>query len=340
MPKPAPKKRHFSNKPQPPGEVTAAGLAHNHFGNSGAPNSPISLEVATTILTSPFPNPYKAAIQREFSVVLNAEQLCPPTFPIPVRSHFWSAVSALVPAYKKAKEVYPEFLPHDIRVNAVLPTALVSEIHDAYAIKVTLNRVKRKPRVKATDMFTETVHKVVVPPSMLADEHDNRFRTLILYTPMSSTFATVSHKVNSRFTDEDEPEPVHLPSSWLRLQKKDGIPSRGAYIREIHHVWSIDWLSNPTQIIPAYHMHDDEEGMPVMPPDFIGGVTFQDQASAAACFRQALEEYPSNRYGCRHYVKGGLHRDIPPSCLLLDQRVVGDFVLQLSPRNRLGHPET
>ena len=78
MPKPAPKKRHFSTKPQPPGEVTAAGLAHNQFGNAGAPNSPISLEVATTILASPFPAPYKSAIQPEFYAVLNADQLCPP----------------------------------------------------------------------------------------------------------------------------------------------------------------------------------------------------------------------------------------------------------------------
>ena len=131
-----------------------------------------------------------------------------------------------------------------------------------------------------------------------------------------------------------------FPLNWLRLQKGSGEPASGAYIKEIHHVWTIDWLSNSTSVIPAYHMNDAEEGMPIMPPDFIQGIQYPDTSAARETYRAQLEASASTRYGCRHYVKSGFHRHLPSSCLILDQRVIGDFVLQLSPRDRNGHPET
>ena len=206
-----PKKRSKKTKPQPPGEVAAASLAPGRFGKERA-NLPITLHDAAKILSSVFPTPYKAAIDREFWMLLDADKQSPPPFSIPVQSHYWLAVSALVPAYNKAKASFPSFLPNDIRVALTGSESLVNEIHDAYALEVTLSRAKRKPRVKCTDQFTETVHKVLAPPSLLGDEMDYRFRTIILYTPLSATFATMSHRVNHRYTQEDDPDPIHLPS--------------------------------------------------------------------------------------------------------------------------------
>ena len=340
MSKPPPKKKPFRKKPQPPGLVSAVTMSPSRFGNNNAVNLPISLLDTCKIVTSAFPGPYKKTIDIEIQSQIRNNLDQSPPFAIPVASHYWTVVSALVPAYRKAREMFGPFMKKDISISTVGPDSLVNEMHDAYIMEVTLNRCKRKPRVRLTDQFTETVYKIVTPAAYVSDDQDYRFRALILYTPLSATFATMSHRVNSRFCDEDNPDPILLPSSWLRIRKNEGSVALGGYVRHVHHIWAMDWTSQCPNLFKCYHMNDDEEGMPVLPPDFINGVSQPDKKLAAEAFNEGVANSRTFGFGCRHYVAGFLHKDIPSSCLVLNHRAIGDFVLQVAARNRHGKSES
>ena len=78
----------------------------------------------------------------------------------------------------------------------------------------------------------------------------------------------------------------------------------------------LDWASAPgsagTVGVPG--------GLPLLPPDFIGGMDYRDVPSdyRAHEYLDQLKASSSAREGCRHYVDGARHTDLPESCWIID----------------------
>ena len=95
-------------------------------------------------------------------------------------------------------------------------------------------------------------------------------------------------------------------------------------------------------ICHCIHFSDFEDGSPLLSPDVIGSRVFTegDQANARALYRQLLLSSPSNKHGCRRYVKSSFHSFIPRSTLHYDVSIHGDMVFQITTHDIKTRPET
>jgi predicted SnoaL-like aldol condensation-catalyzing enzyme len=77
-------------------------------------------------------------------------------------------------------------------------------------------------------------------------------------------------------------------------------------------------------------------------PDVIGTQVFSegDQAEARILYRQLLTSSPSNKHGCRRYVKQSFHKHIPRTTLHYDVATHGDMVFQITTHDIKSRPET
>jgi hypothetical protein len=75
------------------------------------------------------------------------------------------------------------------------------------------------------------------------------------------------------------------------------------------------------QVWVVYRASQGADGdLPVLPPDFIVGMYYRDVTSnyCAHEFRDRLKVSSSARKGCRHYVDGARHCNLPGSCWIVD----------------------
>jgi hypothetical protein len=103
--------------------------------------------------------------------------------------------------------------------------------------------------------------------------------------------------------------------------------------------WSPGAISNLCHCI---HFSDFEAGSPLVAPDVIASKVFTEgnQASARALYRELLLSAPSNKHGCRRYVKLSFHHLIPRTTLHYDVATHGDMVFQITTHDIKSRPET
>jgi hypothetical protein len=219
--------------------------------------------------------------------------------------------------------------PYSLAVSLTAPSMLCSKHPLAFIVDCSLSRAHKKPRAKNECMFTETVYRVRCKPQYTTDSYDHLFRTIIVIVPYASVFIT-----NSRtFTKSNGP--AILPISWLRLDERSGAPAKGSYIKTLQRSWQVNRISIPlqnvTQVMACYQFDDACISTPILCPDvFPCGDTYADKASRRLEYRCLLEQSPSNRFGCRRYVKGWYHRDIPDSCYIYDFDLESDTVIRVT----------
>ena len=135
----------------------------------------------------------------------------------------------------------------------------------------------------------------------------------------------------------------------MRLRHSDGQPAKGAYIKNIKNVWSLDWIRRTRNTHECYQLNDTKSGAPLVAPNFY---TTENPNSKTAGqhdlrvkYRAALEPgNSSNKRGCRKYVQGALYQNIDNdeqlNCLRYDQRESGDAVFIIRTRQFQGGPES
>jgi hypothetical protein len=334
----APKKKR---KPQPP---SATVIAH-----SSPPVSPYSdgcLNVVTdasqiaALISLCFP----VIVQSEFeSYVVHHLYSVFSSIGQPSFGEIESIFSCLLSGYNDCRAAHPSLFFHRLRLNGCQQVDLTQSLHDAFLIDCTLSRTTKKPRVKRESTFTETVIRTRVSPSLANSVNDHLFRTLILYFPYAGCFFTTARKFHTVSSGDS---PAHLeftpiPYSWLRLRYVDGKPAVGAFISVIHRTWSMDWTSpQDPNICHCIQFSDIEDGAPLLAPDIINGQHYPNQKSARVQYRKLLAESPSNKYGCRRYVKASFHQSLPNTCLHYDVFLQGDMVFQITTHDCNSRPET
>ena len=297
---------------------------------------------------SPFPIPRMKKVRKKFI----------PTFDKPTNSQMASLVAHCLPcgkriAFTKSVETlvkaakFPLNLPPEKLIGktpiAWLENAFKStEVHArisktttkdmmsfeslAYIVLGTVTGSKRSHgRLNNSDLFTETILNGYVHP----DSEQVSFKNYFILLPHSSVFFMCNHKsVDNKITA--------LPMSWLRLHSSHGTPSKNGFLSDIHDVWQIDEGEHSRHVFDCYQFDDYAEKAPLMAPDVFQGVHVKDQRVARQKYRDmvnAREESGSFRVGCRKYVRGALHQNIPNTCLQLDSREIGDFDLRVVLQN-------
>jgi hypothetical protein len=335
------KKRVISGKPQPP---SASVIAH-----SSPPTSPYSdgaLNVVNdanqiaSLISLCFPFCLQSefvsfAVQRLYSLFSSIGK---PSF-----CEIESIFSCLLSGYNDCRAAHPIILPHRLRLIACHQVDITKSLHDAFLIDCTLSRTTKKSRVKCESTFTDTVIRTRVSPSLAESANDHLFRTLILYFPYAGCFFTTARQLHTTPSGDSSSQFQFspIPYSWLRLRYADGKPAKGSFISSIHRSWSMDWTTpNNPNICHCIQFSDLEDGAPLLAPDIIREQHFHDQKSARALFRQLLADSPSNKFGCRRYVKGSFHHSIPRTCLHYDVFLQGDMVFQITTHDHNSRPET
>lgn len=209
---------------------------------------------------------------------------------------------------------------------------LVSGSSRAYIIYGELSSNSTKGR-----RWTSSEHLGCVPVVGCTNrnhtEHRQKWWAIVL--PHAGVFYLCNHKSNGK-------QMTTLPISWLRLHCRTGCPSNGGFFWHIDSVWAMDTSNDSIgrQQIRCYQFDDYEDGVPLLPPDYYCGCNVASDRKSRELYRKLMKsQHPSSesfRKGCRRYIKGSQHKRIPDSCLVLDQRVVGDFDLQVVCRSSNG----
>ena len=338
---PPKKKRVIKGKPQSPSSTVIA--------NSSPPASPYadgSLNVINdanqiaALISLCFPvilqNEFESYVVQHLDSVFSS--ICHASF-----GEIESIFSCVLSGYNDCRSTHPILLPHRLRLNGCLQSDLTQSLHDAFLIDCTLSRTTKKPRVKRESTFTDTIIRTRVSGSLAECVNDHLFRTLIIYFPYAGCFFTTARQLHS-ITSSVSPSHMAftpLPYSWLRLRYVDGKPAQGAFISKIHRSWSMDWTRpQDPNICHCIQFSDLEDGAPLLAPDIIRDQHYPDQKSARALYRKLLADSPSNKYGCRRYVKESFHSSLPNTCLHYDVFLHGDMVFQITTHDCNSRPET
>jgi len=263
-------------------------------------------------------------------------------FAPPTINQIDTLIACLSSGYIRTREVMSEKLLYPLRVEVVPTAEITHTVPDAILLDCILSRVNKKPRVNRSSKFSETIIKTRVTKSLLLSEHDELFRTIILIFPHAGVFYT---SARTMMLHDGALEPcttfTPLPYSWLRLKFRSGQPAAGAFIKKIHKSWTFNYLptSNAT-VSHCLQFSDEQDGCPLMVPDLIQGVMYEDPRSARPIYRHLLETSSSNKFGCRRYVRGAFHKSIPPTCFVYDQRKMGDMIFHVTTHDDSGRPET
>jgi hypothetical protein len=256
-----------------------------------------------------------------------------------------SIFTCILSGYNDCRRSHPLLLPTRLCLRDVVPAEITHVIHDAFLLDCTLSRTTKKPRAKCESTFSDTVLRTRVSRSLLDADTDYLFRTLILYFPYAGCFFTMARQFKSSepFNIPQSHVFVPLPYSWLRLRYTDGKPASGSFISHIHRTWSLDWTPRETpNICHCIQFSDFEDGSPLVAPDVIAADVFgyHNQAEARTLYRQLLLSAPSNKHGCRRYVKSSFHHHIPLTTLHYDVATHGDMVFQITTHDIKSRPET
>ena len=329
--KPPKKKRVTSGKPQSPSSIVIA-----HSSSPASPYADGSLNLVNDA------NQIAALISLCFPLILQSEfksyviQHLDSMFSCIGKPSFGeidSIFSCLISGYNDCRVAHPMLLCHRLRLIVRHQADITKSLHDAFLIDCTLSRTTKKSRAKRESTFTDTVIRTRVSSALTDSSQDHLFRTLIIYFPYAGCFFTTALQlhVTSAHNSPGHLQFSPIPYSWLRLRYVDGKPAQGSFISEIHRTWSMDWTTpmNPN-ICHCIQFSDLEDGAPLLAPDIMSDKIFPVQQSARAHYRKLLAESPSNKFGCRRYVKASLHKSLPNTCLQYDVFVQGDMVFQIT----------
>lgn len=181
----------------------------------------------------------------------------------------------------------------------------------------------------------------------LGDESDQLFRAAILFLPQCGVFYCSRDR---HLGDAGLPGTFRAyDMSWLGLEKTDGGVAFGvnSYVKRFNtdyeslddcaksvghglgapyrrvSAWriSLGFLHPACQkrvVYRAVQTRDDE--LPLLAPDFIAGNDYRSvpHEYRAHDYRSRLEASNSAREGCRWYVPGSLHCNVPTDCLIID----------------------
>lgn len=243
------------------------------------------------------------------------------------------------------------------------PYALEVVVLDAVLAR---SRAHAKPLCHTRVTVDKPVKLHVDDDELLDSAHDERFRALIALIPDAGVF--YCHRERRKACVGVHNSLVPLDMNWLRtLEKGNSVKTFGAggYVSRLWQgddcarIWK--WkikrgapafeipgaliestkappnfrfgYSRPTKAV--YHLQQcADEDAPRLPPDFIHGKDCSSTMSCNELRRAYLMDYaksPSARRGCRHYVRGYLHRNIDPaSVFIIDAENDGDVDLHVS----------
>lgn len=217
---------------------------------------------------------------------------------------------------------------------------------DVFILDVIVNRRHSSSRGTLRKNNDERFRETILLPTcasraMELEENDSMFATVIIYLPATSVFycwLAQTEKMQAF---------LPLPSSWLRLQRKDGVPASGSYIKSINNVWHLTLPSglSPPYMLTAFQFSDDHEYAPLLPPDVwpnLEGLVVPPEVSSnpRQRYKLLLDKSPSNKKNCRCYVKGALHLEIPSSCLIINHMVIGDIDLKVCHHDKMSRVQS
>ena len=248
----------------------------------------------------------------------------------------------LLEAFLKCR---PSNSSDQLSVRECEPVEMITNPLDYYLIECVLNRSTKESSTSMNDyQFASPVIHARCNDSRLYDKKfDNLYRTIVLLMGSSSCFLTcfATKPVKNRKTQITENQLIPLAESWLRLQRSNGLPSKGSYIKKICKVWAVS-IKNESkvqvcQIIRAHQFDDEFKYSPIIPPDcyrFCNGPPVHSTLSEQRSHYQALLlQSPTIGVGRRKYVKGTYHRILPDSCLIIDSRIDGNITLDIDNRS-------
>lgn len=226
-------------------------------------------------------------------------------------------------------------------VDRIACLQLLEADGDGFLLECVLNRKKKadtkKSKAKVESQFSENIPMCTYP---INEGSDNQWSTVILVVPQASVFYLASHgdKVNS---NESRVGFHTLPMSWLRIHRKTGTPASGSFIKSIQSVTRLHTgkIDRSTTVMPAYQLDDFEDGAPLLAPDFYRTKeprSIGTQAEARQVYNCLLNEAKTSgsfRYGCRRYIRGSVHSQIPATCFVLDQTKMGNVVMPVTVRD-------
>jgi hypothetical protein len=224
---------------------------------------------------------------------------------------------------------------NSLQISDVCTATMVSTNVDGYLMEVVLNRRKDNKPVRRK---RETHNSETVPLMKYHKKKDESsdlvWSSVILVLPASSVFYAANHggDQGSGFRC--------LPISWLRLHRLNGQPSAGGYITSVQRCFSVYYTSSLLKkTLPCYQIDDYEIGAPLIPPDVFSGADVNDSAMARQMYVTAMKKSATFRYGCRRYVKGAHHSNIPPGVFVINAKKDGDVNLAVTIRDSFGRPQ-
>jgi hypothetical protein len=145
-------------------------------------------------------------------------------------------------------------------------------------------------------------------------------RTVILFIPSCNLFFSVFSPMNpSQIDDLQRPMWTPLPSSWLRIRRRDGQVSKGGFLSSIETVYRIA-TPNSLHRKNYYQAHHVPDGEIRIPPDFVSNPLLSrayppnlQLIDRRLAYHKLLLQSSTNRSLCKRTVPGLLYRNIPPS---------------------------
>ena len=211
-----------------------------------------------------------------------------------------------------------------------------------YVMDVVLNR-RSAPSTTVSGCGNDICYAQSYVPEDEAPEADDKFRAVILFLPQCGVFycSRDCHAGDAGLAGTLRAYDM----SWLRLHRSESERYSPSYtfgddgfVRRFYSETKLPcgarevsaWKISTGHVLPGQQVRlvyrasqGADKDLPPLPPDFIGGMDFRDVPSdyRAHEYRDRLKASPSAKEGCRHYVDGSRHYDLPESCWIVDPNI-------------------
>jgi hypothetical protein len=153
-------------------------------------------------------------------------------------------------------------------------------------------------------------------------------RTVILFIPSCTTFFSVFSPMASNQIDGlERPMWTPLPSSWLRIRRRDGQVAKGGFLSSIDKVYRIS-TRNSLHSKRYYQAHHLPDGKIRIPPDFVTSQSLSRSYPSnlqlperRTAYHELLLKSNTNRSLCKRTVPGILYRNILPTPNILHLKI-------------------
>jgi hypothetical protein len=212
-------------------------------------------------------------------------------------------------------------------------------LSEFYVMDVILNR-RAAPLTAVSGCGNDICHTQSYVPEDEAPEADEKFRAVILFLPQCGVFYCSR---DCHAGDAGLPGTLRAyDMSWLRLHRSESERYSPSYtfgddgfVRRFYSETKLPcgarqvsaWKISTGGVLPDQQVRlvyrarqGADKDLPPLPPDFIGGMDFRSVPTnyRAHEYRDRLKASPSAKEGCRHYVDGSRHYDLPESCWIVD----------------------